>query len=120
MFDQMTGANSLVDSVVERSQRPVRYDREHCHIRLDPAVHDRCQTNDLKRCCHAYRVFPAHPHRDSGALFARRRRRRELQIRKSRPGGHRTAHFRNCRLGGRFHRCDFGEAVKVRADFAGL
>jgi hypothetical protein len=35
--------------------------------------------------------------------------------RKSRPGGHRTAHFRNCRLGGRFHRCDFGEADRVRS-----
>jgi hypothetical protein len=35
--------------------------------------------------------------------------------RKSRPGGHRTAHFRNCRLGGRFHRCDFGEADRMRS-----
>jgi hypothetical protein len=40
--------------------------------------------------------------------------------RKSRSGGHRTAHFRNCRLEVRFHRYDFGEAVKVRADFADL
>jgi hypothetical protein len=41
-------------------------------------------------------------------------------MRKSRSGDHRTAHFRNCRVEARFHRCDFGEAVKVRAVFAGL
>jgi hypothetical protein len=47
------------------------------------ALHDGCQTKDLKRCCHAYRIFPAHPRRDSGALYARRRRRRELRIEKA-------------------------------------
>jgi hypothetical protein len=41
-------------------------------------------------------------------------------MRKSRPGVHRAAHFRNCRIAVRFHRYDFGEAVKVRAVFAGL
>jgi hypothetical protein len=38
------------------------------------------------------------------------KRARDTLQRKSRPGAHRTAHFRNCRLEGRFRRFEFGEA----------
>jgi hypothetical protein len=56
------------------------------------------------------------PHRDIGEAMSAP----SVPMRKSRPGGHRTADFRNCRLEVGSIAVIFGEAGKVRAVFASL
>jgi hypothetical protein len=83
------------DRAVDSSRWRAQHDRDGTHIWFGALGFVCGETNFLKRL------------------------RWRARNRKSRSGGHRTAHFRNCRLEVRFHRYDFGEAVKVRADFAG-